>query len=171
MTVPIGSAVAILGLTAGAALLDVRTRRIPNLLVGPALAAGLAAQWLGGGTSAFAGGVAGMLVAGGLLLPGWLLGWTGAGDVKLMAAAGAWFGFPQSLFATLASLLAGGVIALVMAIRHRALGRSVRGAWMIGASVVPGVLPAGTVLSTSGLRFPFAVAILAGCASALWIRP
>ena len=170
MTVSFGSAVAILGLTAGAAMIDVRTRRIPNLLVGSALAAGLIAQGVGGGTDGLVGGLVGMLVAGGILLPGWLLGWMGAGDVKLMAAAGMWFGFPQSLYATLASLMAGGVIALVMAIRHRSLGRSLRGAAMMGASVVTGARSGSGALG-SGLRFPFAVAILAGCATALWIRP
>jgi prepilin peptidase CpaA len=171
MTVPFGNAVAILGLTAGAAVLDVRSRRIPNLLVGSALTAALIAQWLGGGASGLASGLIGMLLAGGILLPGWLLRWMGAGDVKLMAAAGAWFGFPQSLFATLTSLMAGGVIALVLAARHRAVGRSLRGALQIGVSAVMGAGPSGAAAVGSGLRFPFAVAILAGCATALWIRP
>ena len=39
----------------------------------------------------------------------------GAGDVKLMAAVGAWLSWPASLAGTLLSLIAGGVFALAVA--------------------------------------------------------
>src|SRR5436309_13402218 len=105
LTVPSWSAAAVAVLTTTAAATDLRSRRIPNWLTFPARVLGLAAHGVAGGSSGLTQGVLGALVAGGLLLPGWLLGWMGAGDVKLMAAVGAWLSFPVSLFATLASLI------------------------------------------------------------------
>jgi len=78
---------------------DVRSRRIPNWLVLPFLIAGIAASgwlhgWHGVGQS-----FAGMGLA--LLINGFAfwMGWTGAGDVKLFAAIGAWIGPVQMFWA------------------------------------------------------------------------
>ena len=49
------------------------------------------------------------------MLPGYLLGATGAGDVKLMAAVGALLGPDGILWAFLYTTIAGGAIALVIA--------------------------------------------------------
>jgi prepilin peptidase CpaA len=67
---------------------DLRERRIPNLVTGPAIVAGLMLHticggWRGVGDSALAGGI-----AGGIFLIFYLAGGMGAGDVKLMAAVG-----------------------------------------------------------------------------------
>lgn len=48
----------------------------------------------------------------GVLLPGYLLGSTGAGDVKLMAAIGAFLGPQDVLLAALASIVVGSVVAI-----------------------------------------------------------
>jgi prepilin peptidase CpaA len=154
-------------LSAGAALLDVRSRRIPNLLTGTALLAGLVAHAVTGGSTGAGNALLGAVVAGGLLMPGWIFGWMGAGDVKLMAAVGAWMGYPSGLYATLASLIAGGVIALVVAARHGVLGRSLMGAATLGAWSAMG-LKSGAV-PTTGIRFPFGVAIFAGSLVTSWI--
>ncbi len=42
----------------------------------------------------------------------YLLGGMGAGDVKLMAAVGAWFSWPAACVALLATVFAGGFLAL-----------------------------------------------------------
>ena len=51
----------------------------------------------------------------GLMLPGHIIGATGAGDVKLFAAAGAVIGAGRILPAFLYTALAGGVIAILVA--------------------------------------------------------
>src|SRR5205085_2462378 len=107
----------------------------------------------------------GTAVAAAILLPGWLRGWMGAGDVKLMMALGAWLAWPAALLGTLASLIAGGVIAVLVALKHRALGRAVRGAAALATAPAGAVGPPHT-----GLRFPFATAIFAGSFLALWVR-
>jgi Flp pilus assembly protein protease CpaA len=92
----------------------------------------------------------------------------GAGDVKAMAAAGAWLAYPACLVATLAALVAGGVFSLVVAIRHGVTGRALVGAVRLGAWTASGRVTAEP--ATSGLRFPFAAAILAGALASLWVR-
>ena len=167
MNVPLWVAVPVVVLTALATGADVRTRRVPNILTGPALLLGIGAHLALGGTSGALGALAGAVVAGLLLFPGWFSGWMGAGDVKLMAAVGAWLAFPLSVYAALAALVAGGVISLVVAARHGILVQSLRGALLL----IPGVLAGGARTGTpphSGFRFPFALAILAGSMFALW---
>ena len=94
---------------------DLRSRRIPNWLVIPFMAAGImASTWLHGwhGLGQSFGGL-GL----GILLFGFLfwMGGMGAGDVKLAAAIGAWIGPNQLFFALVVTAMAGGVIALVWA--------------------------------------------------------
>jgi prepilin peptidase CpaA len=170
LTVPAWVALVVAAITLIASDTDFRSRRIPNALTLPALLLAFVAHGIGGGLPGLQQTLLGALVAGGILLPGWLMGWMGAGDVKLMAAVGAWLAWPQSLTATLASLIAGGVFALIVAARHRALGRSLRGALNMGmwAAVLPG--RNGPPPAASELRFPFAAAILAGSMISLWVR-
>lgn len=95
---------------------DLRARRIPNRLILCGLAkAGLlhaSAMWLH--LSPMAGAhwwspLAGLLVGSAMLLPVHLLGGMGAGDVKLMAMAGAFVGAREAAWAALYALAAGGL--------------------------------------------------------------
>jgi prepilin peptidase CpaA len=150
---------------------DVRTRKIPNRLTGPALLVGVALHWALGGLGGAGNALLGALIAGALLLPGWLMGWMAAGDVKLVAAVGAFLGYPQSLMMVLLSLMAGGVLALVEAVRRGVLVQSIRGAALLGAWAMTrtGRTPPPPV--TSGVRFPFALAVLTGVVCSLWVGP
>lgn len=168
MNVPLWAALPALGFAIVAAQADVRTRKIPNSLTFPAILLGLATHLALGGRAGFLASLAGMAVVGVALIPGWLLRWMGAGDVKLMAAMGAWLAFPHAVIALLASLIAGGVIAAVVALRHGALGAALRNTGFALAWSFQRQSPAFIV--TTGIRFPFALAILAGCAVASWVK-
>jgi prepilin peptidase CpaA len=116
------SSVAFAALAAGvlvATIVDIRTRRIPNALT--ATMAGLGIGFAAAGISGISLGAAalGLLVGFTLMLPGHALGATGAGDVKLMAAVGAIVGPGIVVNAFLFTALAGGVLALIVAMRRR----------------------------------------------------
>jgi prepilin peptidase CpaA len=99
-----------------ATITDLRSRRIPNWLVGPFLLAGVIAQsslhgWAGARQSLY--GVAlGALAFGVFACAGSL----GMGDVKLCAAIGAWIGPEQLALALLLTSLAGGAMAIGWAV-------------------------------------------------------
>ena len=170
LTVPVWAALAVAAVTLVAADKDFKARKIPNALTFTGVLLGLAAHCLSGGVHGLTQAGLGALVAGAILLPGWLMGWMGAGDVKLMAAVGAWLAWPVSLTATLLSLVAGGVFAVLVAVRHKSLGRSLRGAAHMGAWAVAMPGRKGPPPLASDLRFPFAGAILAGSMISLWVR-
>ena len=87
-----------------AALIDWRTSRLPNWLTIGGLGAGLALGALPGGIG-LADATLGAASALALLLPLWLLRATGAGDVKLLAAAGAFTGVPGVFHVLLFTML------------------------------------------------------------------
>ena len=70
---------------------------------------------------------AGLVLGLAVMLPGHLLGATGAGDVKLMAAAGALLGPALVLTAFLFTALAGGVLAVAVAVQRQRLRATLTG--------------------------------------------
>ena len=104
-----------------AATIDFRTRRVPNQLtlaigvLGLALAASHATRVTVPG--ALVGFALGLL----LMLPGHVIGATGAGDVKLFAAIGTLLGPTHIVVAFVYTALAGGVLAVIVAARRRRL--------------------------------------------------
>lgn len=118
----------------GSAVIDLRTRRIPNPLTVAMAASGVicAASGISGlGVGASLAGFAIGLV---LMLPGHLLGATGAGDVKLFAASGALLGPAYIAKAFLYTAIAGGVLALIVAARRRRLAATIENAARLVAS-------------------------------------
>lgn len=156
-----------------AASKDVRSCRIPNTLI----LAGAAVGFLLQGWAAGAGGVLaatyGLLVGLAILLPGYLMGFTGAGDAKLMAAIGTFLGPVGVLQAALISIFVGGIIAIGFAlsalIHRQSISPWGRYALMMRTLVITGrplyIPPAeGEVM---GKKFPFAVSIALGTTA--WI--
>jgi prepilin peptidase CpaA len=74
------------------ALIDFRTKRIPNWLTMPAAILGLIYSGLAPHGVGILWSLAGFAVGMSLLLLPWLLGGGGMGDVKMLAALGAWLG-------------------------------------------------------------------------------
>ena len=106
-------------LSAAAAVIDIRTRRVPNALTGATVAAGVAIATAGIGTTGIVAAIAGGLVGLALLLPGYIWGGTGGGDVKLLAALGTLLGPDRIIVAFFATAISGGLIALATALLRR----------------------------------------------------
>ena len=97
-----------------ASVTDVRTRRIPNWLTYSAMLFGIGYHTLNNGMHGFLYGVEGLLLGLALLIILYLVGGTGAGDVKLMGAVGALLG-PSGVFtASVFTALIGGLYALAL---------------------------------------------------------
>jgi prepilin peptidase CpaA len=162
------STIAVTVLVLLAVIWDIRQHRIPNLLTFGAALLGLLLHSLAAGLDGFWTGLGGLGVGFAFLLPGYLLGFTGAGDVKLMAAAGSYLGPLPALYAAAASVVAGGVLALVYlalvpALRNGAspwarYWAMMQMLWVTGRPSY--VSPAAD--EVAGRRFPYAVAIAAG---------
>lgn len=166
MTLPAAAALCV---AVVATVSDIRTHRVPNrLTLGAALAGLLYHGTVTGQLADSAGGwLAGLLV----FLPVFLLGALGGGDVKLVAALGAWLGIGPVLKAAAYGAVAGGVLALVVAWRHRLLGSTLRNIagllqyWRL-AGVQP--LPALTLADGRGPRLPYALPVLCGVLLTAW---
>ncbi|NML15297.1 hypothetical protein HHL10_09925 [Azohydromonas sp. G-1-1-14] len=169
----------LLSLTMLAALLllaaasDVRSRRIPNMLVVYGMSLALCFHGLApSGTELFPSSTSGLVpaLAGGLtglalFLPLYILRTLGAGDVKLLAMVGTWLGTQGVLYAAFWTLLAGGVLALGMAMATGVLRQVGRNMARLLGSMAMRAGSAGLLLQpkaqTTG-RLPYAVAIAIG---------
>jgi prepilin peptidase CpaA len=149
-----------------ASIHDVRDRRIPNVLSGLAIVAGLTIHtalggWSGLGDSAFAG-----LVAGTVSLIFWIVGGMGAGDVKLMAAVGCMTGFFPLRLVLISTAITGGLFALGLSIYYGRLRETLRNVVVLVAHHRRRGLEQHPDLNITGPRavsMPFALPIAAGC--------
>ncbi|MBL8879015.1 MAG: prepilin peptidase [Phycisphaerales bacterium] len=97
-----------------ASWIDYAERRVPNWLNAALALCGIVAQtaffgWVGLGWS-----VLGLLVGFAVLIVPWAMHGMGAGDVKLMAAIGAWLGPWLTVVSFAAGAIIGGVAAVIM---------------------------------------------------------
>lgn len=167
----------LLALLALAVWHDVRARRIPNAIVFPGALLALALHaFLPAGAGLFGtpmGGLGIMSALGGLgiglaiLLPMYAFGLMGAGDAKLLAMVGAFVGAGDIAAVGIATLLAGGLLALAVAIRQgilrRVLDSTYRTVLHAGLSQMKG----GLALPAPSGRLPYAVAIAGGTLACL----
>lgn len=129
MQLPVSSA-AFAALAAGALLatiIDIRSRRIPNALTATMMGAGLGLALTGVSGVSPAASLGGLVVGLMLMMPGHMMGATGAGDVKLMASVGAILGIHLVVTAFLFTAIAGGVLAIAVALRRRRLSETLAG--------------------------------------------
>jgi prepilin peptidase CpaA len=143
-----------------ATIVDLRTRRIPNVLTGTMASAGLGLAALGVGSISVGAAVLGCVVGLVLMLPGHALGATGAGDVKLMAAVGTLLGPLVVVNAVLFTAVAGGVLAVAVAIQRQRLSATLAGTGRMIAA--PADVKQEIASGTPSSRFAYGPAIAAG---------
>lgn len=165
-------------LLAGAVWHDVRSRRIPNVLVlvGLVLAFALQAVLPEGdglflapfGSIGLLWSLAGVATGLALLLPMYALRALGAGDVKLLAMIGAFVGPGAVIGIAACTLLAGGMLALVVSLYLGTLKRMLGNSMHLVTHSVFGALNGQSAAieapaAPSG-KLPYAIAIAAGAA-------
>ena len=151
-----------------ATAIDLRSRRIPNQLTAAMAVAGLG--FAAGGISgvSVAASIGGIVLGLLLMLPGYALGATGAGDVKLMGAVGAIVGPPLVVSAFICTALAGGVLALIVAVRRRRLGATLAGTGRLVAA--PRAAHKEIEAATAARRFAYGPAIAIGSLIAVLMK-
>jgi prepilin peptidase CpaA len=144
---------------------DVATRRIPNKLTYSAMLVAIAGHCALHGWHGLVSAIAGGLVGGGPFLVFFLLHAMGAGDVKLITAAGCFAGPGTALEIVLASAIAGGILAIIFALWQGRLRTVlfnvvdlVRFHAVAGADVHPNL----NLSNPQAARLPYGVAIAAG---------
>ncbi len=159
---------------------DLRSRRIPNVLTFGAAAAAFAYHLTTGGVGALGQSALGWLVGVLVFIVPFALRGLGGGDVKLVAALGAWIGLTDDSFMaggviwlTLYTAIAGGVMAIAVSMAYgysRIALRNVRLLlchWRVaGLTAMPDI----TLDGSSAPKLAYAVPILMGMVATLWLR-
>ncbi len=91
---------------------DIKTHRIPNLLIVFGLAMSATSIRLTGGVGA-ANAAIGFLAGLAVFVPLYALRLLGAGDVKLLATVGTFVGYPGVLWVALCTAMAGGILSFI----------------------------------------------------------
>jgi prepilin peptidase CpaA len=92
---------------------DLSVRKIPNAVLLPALMTSLFLNSVAGGLAGLADSIAGLVIGLLMLMPLHVLGRMGAGDIKLMGVVGSTLGAWGAVVAGLATMMAGGVLAIL----------------------------------------------------------
>lgn len=161
---------AVIGISLVAAITDLRSHRIPNLLTFTALAGGLVCAVAIGGFGGLVDSVFGCLLLATPFVLLFVFAGGGAGDAKLMGALGAWLGIANGIVALVAVIAAGAVIGLSYALSKNRLTRVLKRVGYIGSRWMLEALFTGRVrrvgASTTGqeemLAMPYGLSIFAG---------
>ena len=152
---------------------DLKSRRIPNLITGPALLAGLLLHLAFDGWRGLLTSLGACIVCGAIFLIFYLAGGMGAGDVKLIAAVGCVAGLPSVAYLLILTSLAGGVMALALALVRGRTTEMLRNVVALAAHHTQSGLkphPQINVLNASTLRLPYGLAIAIGCSMTFYLN-
>ena len=158
----------LVAVVAAAALVDLKTGKVPNWLTYPASALGLLVWGIAEGWPGLGGSAAGFAVG---FVPLFVFYRTGAGlgggDVKLMGAVGALRGWPFIVVAMFYSFIVAAAMGVVLMIWRGETRATLR---RIGRTLKSVALPGATILSPSApesIQVPFAACVCLGTAWAL----
>jgi len=122
------------------AVLDQRSRRIPNAVTVPMFAAGWVYQVVFAGLGGLADGGLAFLLGFGSLFVLWLIGAAGGGDVKLLGGLSVWLGFHLTqhvLIASIAFVIVGSVAVLAYSAATRGFAKTKQTHLATGAKAKP----------------------------------
>ena len=144
---------------------DLKSRRIPNFVTGPSILLGLLLHGSLDGWQGMLSALVSGLLCGVIFVIFYLAGGMGAGDVKLITAAGCLAGLPHAAYLLVLTSLAGGVMALALALMRGRLKETLCNVLALTShhsqvGLIPH--PEINVLNTNTLRLPYGVAIAAG---------
>jgi prepilin peptidase CpaA len=149
-----------------AAVYDIQFRRIPNGLVLTGLVFSLIIHVIFNEFYGFKSWGYGLLTGFGLFLPLYALKAMGAGDVKLMAMAGSFLDAGSAIGVVLTTLVAGGVLSIVVALRNGVLRQAISNIHTLLVLTMFKKLSGGNAqleqLPSSAGNLPYAVAIAIG---------
>ena len=117
--------------------------------------------------------VAGCFIGAAIMFVPFALRGLGAGDVKLIAALGAWLGPVDAVWLALYAGVAGFVMALVVALYSGYLRKAFSNVWfLLQHWTVNGIRPLEDVSleGSSGPRLAYALPIFAGLVMAIWLH-
>ena len=164
---------AAVGIGVVACVTDLRSRRIPNALTVTGAAAGIGYHLWTGALAGLSFSALGWLVGALIFIVPFALRGLGGGDVKLLAALGAWLGPEEVFWVALYTGVAGGVFAIVTAAMSGYLRQMLSNIWLLLCHwQVAGLkaLPEITLEGSNGPKLAYAVPILCGMGAALWLR-
>ena len=155
-----------------AALIDIRTYRIPNWLTGMAILVGLSLHTFATQLPGLVFSLEGAAVGLGVFVILYACGWMGAGDVKLFAAVGSFLGPAQTISAAIVIALVGGLLAFLVLGFHQGWRKT--GLWLwsyVQAMVLTRSAQALTPVQGAAPKVPYAVAIGLGTIGSYWWYP
>lgn len=156
-----------------AVIFDSSSGKIPNKLTIPALLLGLLFNYLQSSVTGAFQGVEGLFAGIAIFLIPWLLGFLGAGDVKLLAVVGSFKGPVFTCWCALFTALWGGVIALAVSLLRGETKESLKRAGLFIYRVFYLKMPVDVSDIHSGEKksfFPYAGAIFLGALTAYLVK-
>lgn len=149
---------------------DLLTRRIPNWLTFTGMLAGLIAQAWFFGLPGAADSALGILLGFALFFPIYAFGYMGAGDVKLLMAAGAFTGWNGCLHIAVISIVLGAAYALVeISYRGRLIAVVKNTYFFLRSVLVPGLVVEKLKVDENR-KFAFGICIAGGVAIWIYLR-
>lgn len=148
-----------------ACVTDIRSQRIPNWLTCSSVVAAMVYHGGAEGLPGLMPGIEGLALGIAFLLPFYMAGGMGAGDVKLMAAVSAWAGIHNALLVLIATAIAGGFLAVYYIVFYRRLSRSMQNMGeLLRFHFTSGIQPHPelNLQDPASLEVPYGVAIAVG---------